>query len=584
MYKYLEKINGPEDVKKLDISELKKLANEIREALLFRLSKHGGHVGPNLGTVELEIAMHYVFNSPVDKFVFDVSHQSYTHKILTGRKLGYIDENYFNEDSGYTNPLESKHDLFNIGHTSTSISLASGLAKARDLKGEKENIVAVIGDGSLSGGEALEGLDFVGSEINSNFIIIVNDNQMAIAENHGGLYKSLEELRNTNGTSSNNIFKAFGLDYKYEPDGNNIEKLINDLKEIKDIDHPIVLHINTLKGKGYDFAEENKEAWHWSNPFDLDTGKTIANFAGENYRTITANYLLNKVKSDKKVAVVTAAVPGAVGLTKSIREQMGKQYVDVGIAEEQATAMISGIAKNGGKPVFLTNATFMQRTYDQVAQDICINNNPATMVIFNASVYGMNDVTHLGLYALGEFSNIPNLVVLEPTSKQEYLNMLDWSLEQNEHPVMIVVPTTPITEDTRNFEKDYSNINKFKMEKEGQDVAILVLGDFYNLGKEVADEINASLINPRFASGIDEEMMKQLIKENKVIVTIEDGILDGGFGQKIASFCGKYDVKVLNYGIKKSFPDRYDVQKLLEENRITKKQIIEDINKLNKNI
>ena len=581
---YLENINSPKDLKKLKNSELETLAMEIRNALMNRLSKLGGHFGPNFGMVETIIALHYVFNSPKDKIVFDVSHQSYTHKILTGRKDAYLYDEHFKDVSGYTNPEESEHDFFNIGHTSTSISLAGGLVKARDLQGNNENIIAVIGDGSLSGGEALEGLDFA-SELKSNFIIIVNDNDMSIAENYGGLYKNLKDLRESKGTCECNLFKAMNLDYTYIDEGNNIEKLIETFNKIKDIDHPIVIHINTTKGKGYKIAEENKENWHWHLPFDIDTGKTkISNFE-EDYGMLTCEYLLEKMEKDKKVVTVVAGVPGNIGFTKEKREKAGKQFVDVGIAEEHAIAFVSGIAKNGGKPVFATHSSFMQRTYDQLSQDLCINNNPATILVNTASVYGMNDVTHLGLYDIAMMGNIPNLVYLAPTCKEEYFSMLDWSIEQNEFPVAIRIPCNGVVSTNKNYEKDYSKLNRYQIEQSGNKVAILALGDFYQLGEKVASEVykkwgfNPTLINPRYITGIDKEVLENLQKEHSLVITLEDGILEGGFGEKIASYYGTSNIKVKNYGIKKSFPDRYDVYELLKQNRLTVEQIIEDINK-----
>lgn len=582
---YLEKINEPKDINKLSNDELKVLASEIRDALMNRLSKHGGHFGPNFGMVETIIALHYVFNSPVDKIVYDVSHQSYPHKMLTGRKDAYLYEEHFEDVSGYTNPEESEHDFFNVGHTSTSISLASGLVKARDLKGDKENIIAVIGDGSLSGGEALEGLDFA-SELQSNFIIIVNDNDMSIAENHGGLYKNLKELRESKGTSSCNLFKAMNLDYKYIENGNDIDTLIHSFYDIKDIDHPIVVHINTQKGKGYKLAEENKEDWHWCMPFDAETGKSKVSSDGEDYGILTADYLLEKMKNDKKVVTVVAGVPTNIGFTKDKREQAGKQFVDVGIAEEHAVAMVSGIAKNGGKPVFATHSSFMQRTYDQLSQDLCINNNPATILVNTASVYGMNDVTHLGLYDIAMMSNIPNLVYLAPTSKEEYFAMLDWSIEQDKYPVAVRIPCNGVISDNREIDKDYSNLNKFKVEEQGSKVAIIALGDFYQLGEQVSKEIKKkmnivpTLINPRYITGLDKNLLEGLKKEHEIVITLEDGILEGGFGEKIASFYGITDMKVKNYGIRKSFPDRYVVSELLEENGITVEQIIADIKEI----
>lgn len=582
MEKILDKIESPKDLKPLSISEMKELAEEIRSALLKKLSIHGGHFGPNFGMVEAIIAMHYVFESPKDKLVFDVSHQSYPHKILTGRKDAFLYEDHYDDVTGYTNPKESEHDWFNVGHTSTSISLASGLAKARDLKGENYNVIAIIGDGSLSGGEALEGLDFAGEQ-KSNFIIVVNDNDMSIAENHGGLYKNLKELRDSNGTCKCNLFKAMGLDYVYVNDGNNLESLIDTFKKVKDIDHPIVVHINTEKGKGYKFAEDNKENWHWTMPFDIETGKPTVSFDGEDYGDLTAKFLLNKMKKDEKVVAIVAAVPTNIGFTKERRLEAGKQFVDVGIAEEHGIAMASGIAKNGGKPVFATHSSFMQRTYDQLSQDLCINNSPATILVNTASVYGMNDVTHLGLYDIPMISNIPNMVYLAPTSKEEYFAMLDWSIEQTEHPVAIRIPCNGVISDGRAPDTDYSDINKFKVEQKGEKIAILALGDFYQLGEELAKEIKeklnitSTLINPRYITGLDKELLNELKQNHNQVITLEDGILEGGFGEKIASFYGNTDMKVKNYGIKKAFYDKYDVNELLKANKLTPQQILAEI-------
>ncbi len=585
MLEVLNKINEPKDLKVLSKEELEKLSKEIRKILLKKLSIHGGHFGPNFGMVEAIIAMHYVFESPKDKFVFDVSHQSYPHKILTGRKDAFIYEEKYDDVTGYTNPNESEHDLFNVGHTSTSISLASGLVKARDLKGENYNVVAVIGDGSLSGGEALEGLDFAGEQ-KSNFIIIVNDNDMSIAENHGGLYKNLKQLRETNGTCECNLFKAMGLDYVYVKEGNNLDELIKTLSKVKDIEHPIVVHINTKKGKGYKLAEENKENWHWTMPFDIETGKSKITFDGEDYGDLTGKYLLEKMKKDPKVVAIVAGVPTNIGFTKDRRIKAGKQFVDVGIAEEHAVALASGIAKNGGKPIFATYSSFIQRTYDQISQDLCINNNPATILVNGASAYGMNDVTHLGIYDIPMISNIPNIIYLAPTSKEEYFAMLDWSIEQTKHPVAIRIPANGVIADERKVDTDYSNINKFKVEENGEKVAILALGDFYQLGEEVSKElkeklnINATLINPRYITGLDKELLEKLKANHDIVITLEDGILQGGFGEKIASFYGDSDIKVKNYGIEKAFYDRYDVNELLKANRITKEQITEDVEKM----
>ena len=583
MYEILKDINSPDDVKKLNMEELKVLANDIRDGLFNRLTKIGGHFGPNFGIVETEIAMHYVFNSPEDKFIFDVSHQSYPHKMLTGRKAGYIDDTHFKEDSGYTNPEESKHDFFNVGHTSTSISLATGLAKARDLLGKKENIIALIGDGSLSGGEALEGLNVAGSELNSNLIIIVNDNQQSISETHGGIYKNLKELRETKGKATNNMFKAIGLDYIYEENGNDIESMIKVFEKVKDIDHPIVVHINTQKGKGYKLAEENKENWHWTVPFNKETGLPTIDFGTEeNYTGITRKYILNKAKEDKEFIVVTPNMPGSFGLNENDRNELGKQFVDVGIAEEQAVAMAAGMAKEGAKPLVITNVTFMQRCYDQISHDVCINNSPVTILLNYANFDGLTDVTHLGIFGISAFSNIPNLIMLCPSSKDELLNMLDWSIKQKEHPVMILLPGNEV--DYRKADKNYNEINKYKLEQEGEKVAIIALGDFYQRGKKVAENIKEklgfkpTLINPRFATGLDTKLLNKLKDNHNIVITLEDGILDGGFGQKIASYFGDTNIKVKNYGLQKKFYDRYNPEELLKEENMDIESIIEYLN------
>ena len=584
--KYLTTINSPEDVKKLSLDELTVLAQEMREALIHRVSNYGGHFAPNFGMVEMTIALHYVFNSPQDKFVFDVSHQTYPHKMLTGRKEGYLDENHFNDISGYTNPEESEHDFFNIWHTSTSISLATGLAKARDLKGDHENIIAIIGDGSLSWGEALEWLDFAGSELNSNFIIIVNDNEQSIAENHGWIYKNLAELRETNGTAENNFFRAMGLDYRYENEGNNIEKLITFFQSVKDIDHPIVGHIHTQKGKGYPLAEQNKEAWHWVSPFDPETGKSKFSFTGEDYATLTADFLLQEIEKDKTLTVVTPAMPMTIGFTKENREKAWSQFVDTWITEEQAVAFISWIGKNGGKAVLGTNATFIQRSYDQISQDLCLNNNPATILLNYSSVWGLNDVTHLGIFNSALFSNIPNLILLAPTCKKEYFSMLNWSIHQRKHPVMITLPGNGVIDDHRTFSEDYDNINTFHIDQSWEKVAILALGDFYQMGAKLANLIERdlgfkpTLINPRFVSGIDQKVLESLKDTHELVITLEDGILEGGFWYKIASYYGPTTIKVKNYGLEKKFYDRFNADQLLDALWITPEKMIQEIEKI----
>ena len=579
---YLEKINSPEDVKKLNIEEMKVLAQEIREAIIKRDAIHGGHFGPNLGIVEATIALHYVFESPKDKFVFDVSHQTYPHKILTGRREAFTDEAHYDDVTGYSNQNESEHDHFILGHTSTSISLALGLAKARDVKGETGNVVAIVGDGSLSGGEALEGLDFAGGELKSNFIIVVNDNEMSIAENHGGLYKNLKLLRETEGKAECNLFKAIGLEYIFIKDGNNLEELIETLKKVKDINHPIVVHIYTQKGKGYKLAEEDKESWHYTMPFNIENGKPL-NEDIEDYCDITKEYLIKKMKEDKTVVTITAGTPGDFGFSKKERDELGSQFVDVGIAEQTAVAISSGMASKGAKPVFTVVSSFIQRTYDQLSQDLCINNNPATIVVSYGGAIGMTDVTHLGWFDIAMMSNIPNLVYLAPTTKEEHLAMLEWSIGQQEHPVAIRIPEGKVVSNGKKVTKDFSKLNTYEVNQKGEKVAIIGLGTFYQLGEKAAKlyeekiGVKVTVINPMYITGVDEKLLEELKKDHSIVITLEDGVLDGGFGEKIARFYGNSDMKVLNYGLKKEFLDRYNIGKVLTKNRLKADLIVEDL-------
>lgn len=573
---YLEKINSPADVKKLSSDEMKKLAEEMRTALIKKLSVHGGHCGPNLGMVEAVIALHYVFDSPKDKLVFDVSHQTYCHKMLTGRNYAFLDESRYDDVTGYSSQHESEHDHFTMGHTSTSVSLACGLAKGRDLCGGSENVVAVIGDGSLSGGEALEGLDYA-YELGSNLIIVVNDNQMSIAENHGGLYENLKLLRETGGKAECNLFRAMNLDYVYVGEGNDVDALIKAFTGVKDSKKPVVVHIVTEKGRGYAPAVKDKESWHWHMPFNIETGEMTMQGGGEDYGDLTGKYMLEKMKRDPKVCMITSGTPAVGGFWKSRRDEAGSQFIDVGIAEEHAVALASGISARGGKPVYGVYSTFVQRTYDQLQQDLCINNNPITILTFAASVWGMNDVTHLGIYDIPMMSNIPNLVYLAPTTYEEYIAMLDWSTEQRENPVAIRVPGAVIHGEKPT--KDYGILNKYETVQKGSGAAIIALGTFFDMGKQAAELIKKktgvkpTLINPVYITGIDEELLESLKKDHKAVVTLEDGILDGGFGEKIARFYGDSDMRTVNFGLKKEFLDRYDANEVLRQNCLTPEQI-----------
>lgn len=581
---YIETINSPADVKKLTVEQMTVLSAEIRTALLNKISAHGGHFGPNFGMVEATVALHYVFNSPIDKMVFDVSHQTYVHKILTGRKEAFLNPADYDDVSGYSEPSESKHDFFVIGHTSTSVSLASGLAKSRDLAGRHENVIAVIGDGSMSGGEAFEGFDFA-ADLHSNFIIIVNDNQMSIAENHGGIYANLKVLRESNGECPCNLFKAMGFDYRYVNEGNDVANLIEAFQSVKDIDHPVVVHINTVKGKGYKPAEQNKEEFHYMPPFNKDTGVPLDTTEREDFGDITARYLMKRMKADPMVAAISAGTPGILGFSPERRREAGHQFIDVGIAEEHAVALVSGMAKAGGKPVFGVVSTFIQRAYDQLSQDLCINNNPAVLTVFWGSLTAMNDVTHLCWFDIPLLSNIPNLVYLAPTTAEEYLAMLNWAIDYKDHPVAIRVPMNVVHSD-KPVDDDYSKLNRYKVEQAGEKVAVLALGSFFGLGENVVKRLkaergfDATLVNPRYISGSDAELLEALKENHSLVVTLEDGVLDGGFGEKIARFYGASSMKVLNFGGRKEFADRFNPQEFLKANHLTEEQITEDILKL----
>lgn len=570
---YIENINGPEDVKKLNIEELNHLADEVRNLVINKTSKVGGHKGPNLGMVEMTIAMHYVFNSPKDKIVFDVSHQCYPHKILTGRKEAYMSDEHFNDVTGYTNPLESAHDIFKIGHTSTSISLALGLAKARDLKGTNENVIALIGDGSMSGGEALEGLDYAG-EYNKNLIIILNDNDQSIAENHGGMYKTFKALRENHGNVENNIFKAFGLDYYYLEEGHNIQKLIELFESVKDISHPVLLHIHTIKGKGLKFAEEDRERWHAGGPYNVSDGSLKYNV--DNVYNPVFEELKELLDSNKNAVVINAATPMALGFVKGVREEYVErgQFVDVGIAEETGVAIASGVAKNGGTAVFGTYATFFQRTYDQISHDLCLNNSPATMLILSAGAYGMNSDTHIALCDIQMFAHIPNFVYLAPATYSECRNMIKYATTQKLHPVGIRVPAIYSSLDMQD-NTDYSILNKNKVVSSGNKVAIFAIGKLLDIALEVKNKIkeeeniDITIVNPLFLSGLDEELLTKLNEKHSLVITLEDGEIMGGYGQNIASFYGTSDMKVVNLGISKKFHSDFNANKLLEENNIS---------------
>ena len=581
MEKILDTIHSSRDLKILSEKQLLILCKEIREQLLIRLSQTGGHVGSNLGVIEATVALHYVFDSPTDKIIFDVSHQCYTHKLLTGRKNAYVDPDQFTSVTGFTNPTESEHDIFSIGHTSTAISLALGLAKARDLKEEKNNIIAVVGDGALSGGEAFEGLNNAGT-FQGQMIIVINDNDMSIAENHGGLYQNLKLLRESKGRAECNFFKALGLDYYFVEDGNNLYDLIHVFTHLKKVNHPVIIHMCTVKGKGYDFAENNKENWHFMAPFHIDTGKRLQEFEeSETYENLTSDFLVKKMKEDKTIVAVTAGTPKIFGFDSKLRKQFSKQFIDVGIAEEHAVAFISGIAKNGGKPVFGVSSSFLQRTYDQLSQDLALNHSPAVILVYFSGISNGNQ-THMGVFDMSLAMNIPRITYLSPTCKEEYLHMLKWGLEQTSHPVIIRVPGVVTTDRVVELLQNYENVN-YEIISSGSQVAILAIGNFLELGEKVKNElekklnVNITLINPRFVTGYDENLLNHLKMNHSLVVTLENGVIDGGFGEKITRFYGTSNMKVLNFGAKKEFVDSVNVEEQYKRYHLTVEQIVADI-------
>lgn len=577
----LTQTTTPEDVKALDRTELPLLCGEIRQAILESSAAVGGHVAPNLGVVELTVALHRVFNSPTDKIVFDVSHQTYAHKALTGRAYTYIDPERYGKASGFANPDESEHDLFAMGHTSTSVSLGCGLAHARDLAGDAYNVITIIGDGSLSGGLAFEGFNNA-AELDSNLIIIVNDNDQSIAENHGGLYRNLAELRASNGTCERNVFRAMGLDYRYLDAGNDVLALVDALQELRDIDHPIVLHVSTAKGKGFEPAQNDPERWHHVGPFDMATGRKLcpghpSEPAPRTYADITGEALSAAIERDPQVVGITAATPYIMGFTPELRAAAGKQFVDVGIAEEHAVTFATALARSGAKPVFGVYGTFLQRAYDELWHDLCLNDAPATILVFGASIFGTTSETHLSFFDISMLGGLPNMHYLAPSCMEEYLSMLSWSLDHREHPVAIRVPGIGLVSrpDLAPAEDaDYSTV-RYNVVRQGRDVAVLALGDFFELGERMANHlaaeygIEATLVNPRFATELDREFLGSLAAEHRVVVTLEDGILDGGWGERVACYLACTPLRTRTFGIAKGFPDRYDPNELLAQNGMT---------------
>ena len=578
----LENIKSPKDIKGLSYEELENIAEQMRQAVLNRCSQIGGHVGPNLGSVETIIAMHYVFDAPVDKLVYDVSHQAFPHKMLTGRVDGYLYRQDFSKVGEYTSPVESpEYDIFWAGHTSPALSLCVGLAKARNLKNDNYNIVALVGDGALSGGEAFEGLD-AGGALDSNLICILNDNQMSIAEDHGGMYKHLQHLRETNGMASDNLFKAFNWDYVYVAEGNNVRKLIETLQQVKGSKKPTVVHVNTQKGEGYKPAEEYREAFHFRDPFDIATGELLMVPEGPNSTLVLKDFINRSFKKYPTFLAISSATPDSFGLNAKEREMLGEHYIDVGIAEQTGVAVMAGAARDGAKVVYSVVGTFLQRAYDQLMEDWAMDPSPALMVVAETGIHATKDETHLGFWDIPMITSIPDIIYLAPANLEEFDAMLEWGLAQDKFKVAVRQPVYSVEHADYDIDKDYSDLNKFKVLKEGKDVAVIGAGDFLVKARKVVDllaqkGINATLINPRFVSGVDKDLLLKLENDHKVVVTLEDGSVEGGFGQRVASELGASSMKVLNFGMEKKFVDRYNANELEKEYNLLPEQIVDKI-------
>lgn len=627
----LSSIHTPADVHALSAQQLRDLCLEIRATLLDYGKQHGGHIGSNLGVVELTVALHRVFDSPRDRFIFDVSHQSYVHKMLTGRAEAYLDQSRFDEVTGFTNPLESEHDSFVLGHTGTSISLACGLAKTRDMQrgaaGESTigNVIAIIGDGSLSSAIAFEGLNNA-AEQGGNLIIIVNDNEMSIAEDFGGMYGQLAKLRTSNGMAELNLFKAFGLDYRYVKQGNDVDALVEILNEVKDIDHPIVVHIHTTKGLGFNDETEADngsdgcnqtnpqphagqcEANHWQDP-EASLGKPLD--ARKYYGEMSMASLERRFDNEPGLVVISPATPGSNGITRDFRERAGAHYVDTGITEEHAAAFAAGIARAGGRPVLATSATFFQRTFDQLQQELALNHVPATLLIFGAGISGA-DNTHSGTFDMTMFANVPDVTCLAPASGEQMLDMLAWATGPSEHGVVAIrMPGEQILALERAADMAFDPLQRaeehdpavniagacpfarYQIVQPGRDVAILGLGNTMPLAAEITsalaenDEehaaITATLVDALQYSTMDAELLAMLADGHRLVVTLEDGQLEGGWGEKVTAFYANSSntkashVRVLNFGAAKEFTDRVPLGELNERYGLTSETIVSRI-------
>ena len=602
MYKYLDKVNSPNDIKMMTTNEIDLLAKDIRKFLVRSISQTGGHLASNLGIVELTLALHKVFNSPKDKIVWDVGHQSYVHKIITGRKEDFVSLRKFEGLSGFPKENESPHDIFDTGHSSTSISIAQGIACARDIKNEDDKVIAVIGDGSITGGMALEALNHLGYT-KTNMIVILNDNEMSIDKNVGGMARHLSGIiRNStvnkvknevekilNITKAGNIlsktankvkdgimssftpqesefFDSLGIKYYGPIDGHNIDELIYMLNIVKDYNGPVLLHVITKKGKGYRFAEEQPDKYHGVSKFDITQGVKSSNSISISQQI--GKKLTSMASKDERIVAITAAMPSGTGLN-IFEEQYPNRYYDVGIAEQHATTFAAGLAKSGMKPYFAVYSSFLQRAYDQLIHDVCITKKPVTFLIDRAGLVGNDGETHHGMFDLSYLNTVPNITVMAPKDSEELDLMLDLSLELNE-PVAIRYPRG----NTYYLNKgSYQPIKKgsFEIIDEGKETVVLAIGTMVKHALEakqilLKDNINPTIVNARFLKPIDEELLHSLLKSHKSVVTIEDNVKSGGFGSRINQFIidNNYDNRIENISLPDEFIQHGDIDALYD--------------------
>lgn len=600
----LDKIQKENDIKKLDEEQLKELADEIREFLIEKISRTGGHLASNLGVVELTMALHLTLNFPEDKLIWDVGHQSYTHKLLTGRKDGFDDLRKYGGMSGFPKRKESPCDAFDTGHSSTSISAGLGYVAARELLGEEHNVVSVIGDGSLTGGMAFEALNNA-SRLKSNFIIVLNDNNMSISENVGGMSKYLNGLRTAQAYTDlkkgvedtlkripgrgdrivsqirktksgikqllvpGMFFEDMDITYLGPVDGHDIKKLVRVFHEAKRVDHAVLVHVITKKGKGYAPAEENPAKFHGLGPFDIETGEPKEAGGPDSYTQVFSKVLLDIAKKDEKVAAITAAMADGTGLA-AFAKRFPQRFFDVGIAEEHAMTFAAGLAAGGMKPVFAVYSSFLQRAYDQALHDVCLQDLPVVIAVDRAGLVGSDGETHQGVFDISFLTTIPNMTVISPKNRWEMADMLRFAVDFR-HPIAIRYPRGAAYEGMRQFRAPVE-YGKSEVIYEEEDIAIIFVGHMAELADSVRRILketgyNCSLVNARFVKPLDEKLLEELAKDHKLFVTIEENVITGGFGEQVMDYVSRaaLDVHVRNIGISDEYVEHGNVEVLRKE-------------------